>query len=85
MSTVVALYEEDGHSPRGRLLAASATPGVVEKVARLLLASIPAQDPDPSIAELDGGRRRALQMVVDAAEFIEPAGDLRAAGTAGGR
>ena len=77
MSTIVAVFEEDGQHPHGRLVAASAAPEVVGAVARLLLTAIPASS-SPIIAELDAGRRRALRMIIDLADFLSDTGAAHA-------
>jgi hypothetical protein len=73
MSTYVAVYEEDGH-PAGRLIAASAEPDVVVEVAQLLLDHLPVSD-SPIVEELNRGRRRALEAVLDVAAFLSTGSD----------
>ena len=69
MSTYIAVYEEDGEHPAGRLIAASAEPDVVVEVAQLLLDHLPVSD-SPIVEEPNRGRRRALEAVLDVAAFL---------------
>ncbi len=85
MSTYVAVYEEDGNHPAGRLIAASAEPGVVVKVAQLLLDHLPVSD-SPIIEELNHGRGRALQTALHVAAYLSTGSDqapIRAQKSAG--
>jgi len=85
MSTYIAIYEEDGDHPAGRLIAASAEPIIVVAAARMLLERLPVSE-SPIVEELNRGRRRALQAALDVAMFLSSgseAGGTRARKSAG--
>jgi hypothetical protein len=60
--TFLALYRGDSVSA-AKLIALTAEPGLVRDFAGRLLAEDEGEDSDPVLEELEGGRRRALQLV----------------------
>jgi hypothetical protein len=67
LTTFLALYRGESVSA-AKLLALSAEPKLVREFAEQLLAGPQKQETDPVIAELEGGRRRALELVKGGSE-----------------
>jgi hypothetical protein len=62
LTTFVALYRGDSIGA-ANLLALSAEPELVQDFAARMLHQVEEHDQDPVLAELEGGRRRALRLV----------------------